>query len=211
MADLQGALCVSAQYPHIIASWAGQKEKRPSEHHKQPKDKDSNLITPENGQLSRSGGGLKVNWPRPRLEIRLRYVGSPFRPARFGRSSSCGHRALQTLRQPPRQRGHAQIPTGGADAARVLNNFSMKSPPYHVTQDDVSTPLQRLEVEQITGHQSVRGRGGFIAVLYKTLRTGLSKPSWERVMDLHLSRPQSSVIGPEPRTSTAKPTASTTE
>ena len=29
----------------------------------------------------------------------------------------------------------------------VLNNFSKKSPPYNVTQDDVSTPLQRLEVE----------------------------------------------------------------
>ena len=60
----------------------------------------------------------------------------------------------------------------------VLNKFSKKSPPYHVTQDDVSTPLQRLEVEQITGHQSVRGRGGAIAVLQKdalggTLRTFL--------------------------------------
>ena len=33
----------------------------------------------------------------------------------------------------------------------VLNIFSKKSPPYHVTQDDVSTTLQRLEVEQITG------------------------------------------------------------
>ena len=42
----------------------------------------------------------------------------------------------------------------------MLNNFSKKSPPYHVTQYDVSTPLQRLEVEKITGHQSVRGRGG---------------------------------------------------
>ena len=29
----------------------------------------------------------------------------------------------------------------------VLNNFSKKSPPYHVTQDDVLTPPQRLEVE----------------------------------------------------------------
>ena len=38
----------------------------------------------------------------------------------------------------------------------VLNNFSKKSPPYHVTEDDVSTPLQRLELEKITGHQSVR-------------------------------------------------------
>ena len=71
----------------------------------------------------------------------------------------------------------------------VLNTSSKKSPPYHVTQDDVSTPLQRLEVEQITGHQSVRGRGGVIAVLYKTQWAGLSEPSWEREMDLHLSRP----------------------
>ena len=28
----------------------------------------------------------------------------------------------------------------------VLNKSSKKSPPYHVTQDDVSTPLQRLKV-----------------------------------------------------------------
>ena len=39
----------------------------------------------------------------------------------------------------------------------VLNRFSKTSPPYHVTQDDGSTPLQHLEVEQITVHQSVRG------------------------------------------------------
>ena len=70
----------------------------------------------------------------------------------------------------------------------VLNNFSKKSPPYHVTQDDVSTPLQRLKVEKISGHQSVRGRGGVIAVLYKTHWVGLPEPSWEREMDLHLSR-----------------------
>ena len=47
----------------------------------------------------------------------------------------------------------------------VLGKFSKKSPTYHVTQDDVSAPLQRLEVEKITGHQSVRARGGVIAVL----------------------------------------------
>ena len=70
----------------------------------------------------------------------------------------------------------------------VLNIFSKKSPPYHVTQDDVSTPLQRLEVEKVTEHQSVRGRGGVIMVLYKTHWVGLSEPSWEREMDLHLSR-----------------------
>ena len=50
----------------------------------------------------------------------------------------------------------------------VLNRFSKKSPPYHVTQDDISTPHQRLEVEQITSYPSVRERGGVIAVLYKT-------------------------------------------
>ena len=71
----------------------------------------------------------------------------------------------------------------------VLNNFSKKSSPHHVTQDDVSTPLQRLELEQFTGHQSVRGRGSVIAVLYKTHRAGLSEPSWERKMDLHLYLP----------------------
>ena len=48
----------------------------------------------------------------------------------------------------------------------VLNKFSKKSPPYHATQDDISTPLQRLEVEHITGHQSVWGGGGVMAVLY---------------------------------------------
>ena len=34
----------------------------------------------------------------------------------------------------------------------VLNNFSKKSTPYHATRDGISTPFQRLEVEQITGH-----------------------------------------------------------
>ena len=70
----------------------------------------------------------------------------------------------------------------------VLNNVSKKSPPYHVTQDDISTPLQPLQGEQITGHQSVRARGGFIAVLNKTHWAGLSEPSLVREMDFHLSR-----------------------
>ena len=39
----------------------------------------------------------------------------------------------------------------------VLNVFSKKSPPYHANRDDVLTPLQRLEVEKITGRQSIRG------------------------------------------------------
>ena len=70
----------------------------------------------------------------------------------------------------------------------VLNYLSKKFPPYYVTQDGVSTPFQRLEVEQITGHQSVRGRSGVIAVLYKMHLAGLSEPYWGREMDIHLSR-----------------------
>ena len=93
----------------------------------------------------------------------------------------------------------------------ALNNFSNKSPPHHVTQDGVSTPLQLLEAEQITGHHSVRVRGGVIAVLYKTHWAGLSEPFWEREMDLHLSRSHICAIGPESRTSTAKPTSFTAE
>ena len=50
----------------------------------------------------------------------------------------------------------------------VLNIFSKKSPPYYVTQDDASATLQRLEVKKITGHKSVRRRGGVIAVLFQT-------------------------------------------
>ena len=46
-------------------------------HDEQPQDKDLNLITPKRKELSTSGGDVKVNWPRPRLEIRPRYVGSP--------------------------------------------------------------------------------------------------------------------------------------
>ena len=57
----------------------------------------------------------------------------------------------------------------------VLNNFSEKPPPYHVTQ--------RLEVEKITRHQSVRGRGGVI-VMYETRWTVFSRPSWDLEMGL---------------------------
>ena len=78
------------------------------------------------------------------------------------------------------------LPTGLTQY--VLNNFSKNPPPYHVTQDDVSTPLHRFEVEKITCHLSVRGRGGVIAVMYETHWTGLSGPSWEREMDLQLFR-----------------------
>jgi len=70
----------------------------------------------------------------------------------------------------------------------VLNSYANKSPPYHVTENDVSTPVERLEVERISGHQSVRGRGGTMAVLYQTHWKGLLRPSWERELDLQHSK-----------------------
>ena len=70
----------------------------------------------------------------------------------------------------------------------ALTASATKSPPYHVTLEDVSAPPERLAVEQITGHQLVRGRGGVIAVLYETHWAGLLSPSWERELDLQHSR-----------------------
>ena len=96
-------------------------------------------------------------------------------------------------------------------ARYVLNNFSKKSPPYHFTQDDVSTPLQRLEVEQIAGHQSVRGEVASSRCYTKCI--GWDSPNlpgsgkWTSTSPAPTTR----VIGPELRTSTAKPTASTAE
>ena len=69
-----------------------------------------------------------------------------------------------------------------------LNSFTTESAPFHVTFDDVSPPPERLEVEQITGHQLVRGRGGVIAVLYETHWVRLLSPSLERELDLQHSR-----------------------
>ena len=39
----------------------------------------------------------------------------------------------------------------------VLHAFASKSPPYHVTTDDVATPPILISVAKITGHQCVRG------------------------------------------------------
>ena len=70
----------------------------------------------------------------------------------------------------------------------VLNKHTAKSPPYHVTADDVSPRLERLEVDSITGHRIVRGRGGVIAIMYETRWAGLQRSSWEREADLQRFR-----------------------
>ena len=67
------------------------------------------------------------------------------------------------------------LPTGLTQY--VLKNFSKKCSPHHVTQDGVSSPLQRLEVEKVIGHQSVHDRGGAITVMYEiTGRVFLDRP-----------------------------------
>ena len=84
----------------------------------------------------------------------------------------CGHRALQACADAHDSGDVTKYLPAGL-TQYVVNNFSNKFPPYHVTQVDVSTPLQRLDVEQTTGHQSVRGRGGVVAELYKTHQRGI--------------------------------------
>ena len=62
----------------------------------------------------------------------------------------------------------------------VPNDVSKRSLRYNVTQDDVSTPLQTLEVEKVTGRQQVRSRGEIIVVMYEMHWTDLSESSWGR-------------------------------
>ena len=71
-----------------------------------------------------------------------------------------------------------------------LNSFSKKSPPYHVTTDDVFSQPSRLDVEEITAHQLARGHGGSFASMYETHWRGLLTPSWELESDLQPFRPQ---------------------
>ena len=70
----------------------------------------------------------------------------------------------------------------------VLNNYTTKSSPYHVTEDEVNVLIESLEVENIADHRSVRGEGGVIVVLHETHWKGLLQLSWERDMGLQHSR-----------------------
>ena len=140
--------------------------------------------------ISTNPGSVSAPPPTPRTapsSAITSFIGSPFRPARFGCSPACGDRTLRNLRQPPRHQGQARIFTVGL-TQYVLKHVSKKSAPYHVTQDDISAPIQRLGMEKITGHQPVRRRGGVSAVLYKMHWAGLFEPSWEREVDLQVSR-----------------------
>lgn len=79
---------------------------------------------------------------------------------------------------------------GSAEALQTATTVAQRTPcTTSLKTTCVSAPLQRLDVEKITGHQSIRGRGGVIVVMYKTHWAGLSDPSWEREKDLQLPRP----------------------
>ena len=93
----------------------------------------------------------------------------------------------------------------------VLDKVFNKSPSYHVTRDDVSTPLQRLEVEQSPVISRYEGEVALSRCCTRRIgRDSLNLPGsgkWTSTSPAFTS----CVIGPEPRTSTAKPTASTAE
>ena len=70
----------------------------------------------------------------------------------------------------------------------VLNKLSKKSPRTTSLKTTFRLLFKGSKVEKITGHESVCGRGGVIAVMYETHWAGLFRLSWERQIDLQLSR-----------------------
>lgn len=71
----------------------------------------------------------------------------------------------------------------------VLHNHTVKSPPYHITANDVEIHVERVSIDKITTvHRLVRGRGGKAAVMYETYWEGIMRPSWELEIDLRHSR-----------------------
>ena len=81
-----------------------------------------------------------------------------------------------------------QLPLGLSQY--VLSKHATKSPPFHVTAEDVDAPVERVVVDHISGHQLVRGRGGKIAVMYEIHWKGLTRVTWEREIDLRHFRRQ---------------------
>ena len=79
--------------------------------------------------------------------------------------------------------------TGPFKIVAIGHVVATKTPPYHVTTEDIANPPILIDVAKMTGHQCVRGRGGAIAVLYETHWDSLLRPTWERELDLQAFRP----------------------
>lgn len=69
----------------------------------------------------------------------------------------------------------------------VVNNYTIKSPPYKFTVDDHEVDVERIEVERITDKKLVHGRVENLAVTHEIDWKGLIRPLWEREMDLQQS------------------------
>ena len=77
---------------------------------------------------------------------------------------------------------HKYLPAGLSKY--VLDSFKDKSPQFHTTTEDVVKSGIPVDIEEITGHQLVRGWGGKLAVMYETHCEGPSSNTWEREIDL---------------------------
>ena len=67
----------------------------------------------------------------------------------------------------------------------VLNQYSERSPPFHLTAEDVrGLDTHRLEPLNISMHRLCRGLGGKIAVQYYTHWSGVEKTTWEEEAEL---------------------------
>lgn len=81
------------------------------------------------------------------------------------------------------KRGMPKYSPGGV-SQKALSRHAIKTPPDHVTRDDVETFIERGAVDMITGHQPVRALRGKIAVMFGTHWQGLVHVTWERELDL---------------------------
>ena len=77
----------------------------------------------------------------------------------------------------------------------VFNNYTTKSPLFHVTADDISVPVEPLELTRFAATGPFEA-GVEIAVLYGTHWKGLLRPAWERESDLLLFRQHILNTGP---------------
>lgn len=95
-------------------------------------------------------------------------------------------RATSPVPPPHESDGMPKHLRAGGLTQNLCSTTSPRTPQKnHVTlRTGVSSPILHLELEKITRHQSVRGRGGFVAVIDESHWMGLSRPSWERELDL---------------------------
>ena len=89
-------------------------------------------------------------------------------------SDVCPHVAIERCKPCANHHDSSDMPTYLPEGLTqsMLDNISKNSLPYHVTQDDISAPLQRLEVEKISGPGTRwRPPGAMHDALGGTLRT----------------------------------------